>query len=313
MRIAYLGYDQSCLKSLSYLSSKEHEVVYFLKEKTQNHHFLNFDKANIFSQKLMIPYDVRERTSTHQKEFSRIVTNYNLLKKSIASDLPVSQAGSANNAGNIANVFELATVIDIQFDANQKKIIIELEKKGVEVFDLLVTESHPLLTDFFTHKKIQVFKTAAKADYTWTSVSFEIEYLKPVTEFSKAPPFFAVLDSARKTIIDNWLYCELSDQKINIWNFQPTNQLHNPQFQDFYIDRLRQSVTQILPFLHLKNYESTHFSSAAHLSYEPRLKLNSSLIVPNFDFWSENQVTEFLGKHMHQIFKKLKKHPEASL
>ncbi len=313
MRIAYLGYDRSCLKSVSYLSSENNEVVYFLKEKSQNHAFINFDKANIFSNKLMIPHDVGRRTSMHQNEFSRLEINYNLLKQNIASNLIAAQTGAADSAEQKTNVVDLAAVIDIQFDANQKKIIIELEKKGVEIFDLLLTESHPLLTDSLANRKIHVFRSTSTVDYTWTSISFEYEYLKPVAPFFETPPFFAVLDSARKTIIDNWLYCSLSGQKINIWNFQPTNQLHNPQFQDFYINRLRESVAKAMPFIHLKNYVSSQFSSVAHLSSSPKLKLNSTLAVPNFDFWSENQVTEFLRKHMLSKIKKVKAQPEASL
>lgn len=312
MRIAYLGFDQSSFKTFTYLSAGGNDVVYFLKQKNQNHHFSNFDKTDIYSNKLMIPFDIRQRTNAHKHEFSDLEENYNILKQKISTNIKTEKALTITSDKKV-NALDLSDVIDIQHDANQKKIVIELEKSGAEIFDILLTEAHPLVTAFFETRKIQIFKARPAVENTWTAVNFEYEFLKPILATFKKAPFFTVLDPSRASIIDNWLYCNFLNNNLQIWSFQPTNQLHNPEFQDFYIDRLRLAVAKVFPFLHLNSFVSSQFSSIVPFQFIPSLKMNLGLTVPNFDYWSEVQIAEFFQKYMLKINKKVKKIPEASL
>ncbi len=321
MKIAYLGYDRSCLRTFSTLNSistDNQDIIYFLKEKNQDHQFKVFEKTNLLSNQLMISYDTEKRTQAQKNEFVLFENNYKTLQQQIgAKSLDSKDSKTLDVSASFpeeAKILDLSEIVDIQFDSSRKKIVIELDKKGIESFDILLTESHSLLANFFEQKKIRIFSKVPAINYTWSSFQFEFEVRKPISAVQTGQPFFVITDSTRDSIIDNWFYCQLKDSMIQIWSFQPTNQIYNPEFENFYIDRIRQAVSSALPFLLLKNYLKSQFSTVSMIAEEKMAKpiLGSSVVVQNFSFWNDYQMEIYLQRKLYKIVNKIKKNNEAN-
>ncbi len=313
MRIAYFGYDRSCLKTWNELSRQGFEVVYFLKEAQQDLKFSTFNQTFIFSNELMIPYKDHDRTTEQRRQFANIEKNFlNLQQRICAREVSGSDDQSPENLKQ-PTVLPLTEIMDLHYDAKKKKIVVEIERKGIEAFEFVLTESHPLISIYFETKKIQMFKTSLHADYIWSSIRFEYEPLKPIAIFQHDSPFFLVLDPARNSIIDNWFYCVLKKGLLELWTFQPFNQINNPEFQNFYIDRVRAAVAKRLSFLQLKNYLNTELSTVGSSAVQQQLLLPSALVMPNVSFWNGLQIENFLKSYFHKITRKVKKNNEASL
>ena len=203
-------------------------------------------------------------------------------------------------------------VQDIQVDAKNKKIFIEIEKKGVEAFDYLFIEAHPL-SAILNEKKIKLFPNNFKLNYAWMGVAFEIDFLKPIEDFKSERTFFIVLDSLRNSIIDNWFFCHFTDRQLNVWGFLPLHQVNNPEFKNFYVDRIREFVAKKFEFIHLKNYINSYLSTAGADSKSTSLRYRPAQAVPNFMFWSTQQVTKYFENEFSKKMKSFKKDLEVSV
>lgn len=312
MKIAYFGYDRSCLKTWNELSRQGFEVVYFLKQDQQDLKFPAFDKTFILSNELMIPYRDQDRTVEQKRQFASIEKNYlNLQQRICAQNISQTNDQLFENLKQ-PTVLPLTEIMDLHYDAKKKKIVAEIQRKGIEAFEFVLTESHPLVSIYFDTKKIKMFKATKQTDYIWSSICFEYEPLKPISVLQQDSPFFLVLDPARNSIIDNWFYCVLKKEVLELWTFQPFNQINNPEFQNFYIDRVRAAVAKRLSFLHLKNYLSTELSTVGSSEMQQQLLVPSVLVMPNVSFWNGLQIENFLKSYLHKITRKVRKNNEAS-
>lgn len=333
MKIAYIGYDRSCLKAAKILSELGCSVIYFLTRPEQDLNFAPFDTAFIFSDQLMIPPLRERRTTAQQLEFASIEKNYKILQQNMCtaaggftvekmSEITTEITNETPNktisdSAHKTSIQPLSDIMDIHYDSKKKTIIIELEKKGVENFDLVLTESHPLVSTFFDQKKIKMFKVNHKPsgnlNYIWTSTAFEFEVAKPVLPFQQDEAFFLVLDPARQSIIDNWFYCRMKQESLAFWTFQPIHQVNNPEFKNFYIDRIRGAISEHFPFLYLKNYIQSEVSTVASSKVKTGIVLPATLEVPNFSFWNAAHIEKFLQDNLSKVIRRSKKNNEVSI
>lgn len=311
MKIAYIGYDLSCLKAAGAWAgqpAESNEFVFFLKEKKQDFQFNSIFKSDIYVDQLMISGDQARRNLQAEQKFLSIQKQFNKLAEviSVAKEkVELKAEKEIIKSGNqkATSVLDLKNIHDIQYDSRRKKIILEIEKQGVEEFDLLLVEGHPILADYFEEKKIKIFKDVVSTNYAWSAVKFEIDYLMPVEPFQTPRAFFLVLDSARESFIDNWVFCHIQKDQFTVWNFQPSHQIGNTEFANFYTDRLKQSLSARFKFIYFKNYLNTFHSSVGAHQKPLSAHFPQAISVPNFQFSSGAQVKEYFEQ---KIIKKLK-------
>ncbi len=312
MKIAYLGFDLGCLKTDSAIRQQSAEVVYFLKEKKQAFAGPSVFETDIYVDHLMISGDLKKRSPQGEQKFQAIKKQFNKIADVISIESQVSTLPEETATANVESikapsVFNLNLIRDIQFDSRKKKIILEIEKQGVEEFDLLLAEAHPFLADFFEDRKIKFFKDSVSITYVWSAVNFEIDYLKPIEPFRNSRSFFLILDSSRETVIDNWMYCCLDKNHLSVWSFLPSHQVGNTEYLNFYIDRIRQSLSEKFRFLYLKNYQNSTSSSVGALQSSVRTRIPQAFTVPNFHFSSGPQIQSYFEQKIGKKIKAIRK------
>ena len=291
MKIAYVGYDLSCQKANYYFNQTGCEVVYFLKEKMQDFNYPAFSDLDILIDHVTVPGNLKLRSSAHKQALKIVKEQYLELKQSLS---PWAVKESTSNTVAAAKIVDLNLLQDIQYDGKQKKVFIEIEKKGVETFDYVFIEAHPLVAQALFEKKIKVFRSPLEVQYIWSSISFAVDYVKPIEPLQQRRTFFVVQDPLRKSLIDNWFLCDFQkDNMLHIWGYMPFRQIANPQFKKFYIDRMKTFIVDKFKFIHLKDFLNAQLSSVGTSDESVSMAFKQTLSVPNFMFWSESQVNNF--------------------
>lgn len=304
MKIAYIGYDLSCHKASCFFEQAGCEVVYFLKQKTQSFKFPAFDDLDILIDHLTVPGQRNMRSAAHERAFRVVKDEYLELKQNLSPSAPREPVTYSEPN---AKIVDLSLLHDIQYDGKQKKIFIELEKKGVETFDYVFVEAHPLVAEALLEKQIKVFRQPQEVQYIWSSVSFEIDYLTPIEPLRNGKTFFVVQDPLRKSLIDNWFLCDFqSSSKLHVWGYMPYRQIANPEFRNFYIERVRKLIADKFNFIHLKENLTSQLSTVGALEDSVSMALKQTDSVPNFMFWSQAQVNYFLEQNFTKKIKMLK-------
>ena len=316
MKIAYIGYDLSSCQTAATLIDG-HEVQYFIKEKNQNLNFSAFTTIDILTTKILIPAFEKQRTAAHISEFKQIESNYNLLKKILTPAIDCKSVTPKGDGSIVAdaqkNVLDLSSIVDIQYDNKSKRINIEIENKGLETFDILFTEAHPLICDYLETKKMRLIKNKVLLKYVWKSFVFTYEFLKPIDMLKVRKEFFLVLDSSRDSLIDNWFYCILEPERIQVCTFQPFHQINNPEFFNFYVERIRQSLVNHFPFIQIKNFSHSQLATVGSSLVDISTLMPQSLIVPNFYFWKKEHIHDYLSMRLVKLTRKIKVNAKAAL
>ena len=304
MKIAYIGYDLSCTKSTRYFQQQGYEVTYFLKEKKQNFNFKPFSAIDLFIDHVMIPGRSDQRTARQKQLFKKVTNEFTELKVSLnpfqSVPLEISPDWPA------APVYDLTLLKDIQHDGKQKKLFFEVEKKGVESFDFLFIEAHPFVAEVLTEKKIKAFRKNLETEYSWTSLRFEIGYVKPIDPFYDEKMFFVVQDPRRKSLVDNWFFCHFQENVLEVWGFIPYLQVANPGFKKFYTERVRSFISEKFKFIYLKEFIRSDNCTVGALDQSVPMVLPQTQSAPNFTYWSTAQVTSFWETHFTKKLKTFK-------
>ncbi len=314
MKIAYIAYDRTCLKSYPYFAAHGHEVQYFLTQELDSFTELAFSEIDILVDGLLIPAAKYQRTEQQKKKYNEIATSYLELRSLIANTESISASGkSTGTSEGMPAVFNVNQINDVQIDPKQRKVFLELTKKGVESFDHLVIEGHPFVSDNLVDKKINIAKSNDSLKYVWSSLSFDIEFLQPLTPFTSSFSFFMVQDSTRKNVVDNWLLCQMKGDQIAIWTFLPIHQIKNPEFQKFYIERLKTAVGKKLDFLLFKKFRDFYFSTVGASASIVASMRGPLVTVPNFMYWGQAEVIKYIDGTLTKKLKVLQQQAEAKI
>jgi hypothetical protein len=309
MKIAYIGYDLSSVKTQEFFNSKELEVTYFLVHPKTTPQHATFRKTNLLVDQIMIPAEHNLQTVAHKNSFHKIKKNYKIIENEISGDASVVEKGQDRKFDEKGNsVQELKNIIDIQYNTKAKKILIEIEKSGVEEYDFILTEPHALISSELKKRNIQLFKKSLQSNSVWSSFHFQVEYKKSINFLIPGASFFMVMDSERDSVNDNWFHCVLINNKLQVSSFQPYSQMMNPEFQTFAAARIQKQITERLHFIQIVKFEETSLSTIAANYRSSQLDMKPSAAVPNFAFWNYEQINLFLDK---QIIRKINKVQQA--
>lgn len=308
MKIAYIGYDLSCLRVNHFFHSKNDQVTFFLVKPDLNQITSSFDETKIFVNHVMMSNDSYQQTEIQKKIFQNIKKNFHEFQSLLSTnENQVERNLTAEATDMVApqNIQPIERIIDIHFNSKTKKNAIELENHGVEEFDFVLSEQNDLISLELEKKNIFLFDKELKTDLIWTTFSYQLQYLDKIKPFVQTRSFFLVLDSDRDSLVDNWLHCSLEGDVLKISSFQPYNQLMNPEFQRFTSDRMRQQVLEKLEIISIKAQVDVTFSTVSCEYLKSHCKMKSHFPVPNFLFWSEDQMNTFLDKNIYKRMSKI--------
>jgi hypothetical protein len=254
----------------------------------------------------MISANPAQRTAVQNFGFEKIKKNYLALESQMATHLKatVLSAEDLEKKQTDAHIADLQTIIDIQYDSKNKKVLIEIEKHGVEEFNFLLTEQHVLLSLALEKKNIHLFGKHMKTPYVWTTFNYDVAYAPQVQFQVSNSSFFMVFDSDREFTTDNWVHCLLTNKTLQVSSFQPYSQLMNPGFEKFASERIQQQINAQVGFIQIKQLKDITVSTVAATYETSYLQLKAAALIPNFSFWTDGQIDAFLHT---QTLKKMSK------
>ncbi|MBC7465365.1 MAG: hypothetical protein H7256_05180 [Bdellovibrio sp.] len=305
MKVAYIGYDLSGVRTNSFFAGKNIQVTYFLRHSSVNPSYKPLNQTPILTDDLMISTEPSDRTVVENYYFDKIKNNYKFLESEIGSNAAVIESGAAEKAqANSSVVQSLQSIIDIQYDSKNKKVLIEIEKHGVEEFDFFLTEQHALLSLELEKKNIHLFSKKMKTPFVWTTFNYKVEYAKQIQFQMANSSFFIVIDSDREFTTDNWMHSQLQNDQLHVSSFQPYTQLMNPAFQKFASERIQDQLADKLKFIQIKSLEGVTLSTVDSGYKNASTLMKASTAIPNFSFWTDAQIEAYMQAH---IIKKINK------
>lgn len=307
MKVAYIGKDLSCIRSFSFFQSKNIEVTYFLSQGDVTPTYRPFNQTDILVEGLMIDPDANNQTQAQKFFFEKFKSDYQALESELGSEAIRNQEyveGTSAKSTAAPVISDLNTIIDIQYDSKNKKVLIEVEKVGVEEFNFILLEQHILISLELEKKNIHLVSKNLKTNSVWMSFNFAVDYVQAIKNKTLNSSFFMVLDSERESIIDNWLHCQLVENELRVSSFQPYTQLMNPAFQKFASDRIRTQISKKIEFLKVKELKDISLTTVGANHLKSFISIKSSAPVPNFSFWTDEQINSYLKKN---ILKKINK------
>lgn len=308
IKIAYIGYDQSAFLAYPGLSDTTEQVQFFLIHPEQNNNFTDFDSIDIFVNHVMIPANTTERTAEHSRQFAKVKENYQELHRWICSFKFADETAETKKEKLITtesnlkdNIINASQIVDIRSDERQKKCFIEIKQKGLKEFDFIIIEDHDLVLQFFQGKNINYFNKMSSQSRTWVGYKYKMTNLSSPEAFKKPMDCFAVDESGMDSIVDNFSLVHLSQHELIVWQWLPTYQIDNPQFDRFILDRIQILVAKKFPFLNLKAEEPIKIKTTVNCEHKPKKYLDSTFLsVPNFSFWKSKTVADYLKKRINR-------------
>lgn len=303
MKIAYLGYDLSSVRTDAFFKSKDLQVSYFLTYPHASPSYLPFGQTGLLTEKIMIDAISNDRTSAQASYFDKLKKQHAFLQNELAC-AEVKSVEFPASSENPSVINDMQTIIDIQYESKSKKVLIEIEKHGVEEFDFIISEQHILISLELEKRNIFLFNKSLKTPLVWTTFSFRLNYADGINYEMKNSSFFLILDPDRESVSDNWFHCQMVGKRLYVSTLLPYTQVMNPSFQKFSAERIQQQLREKIQFVVVSELESVTLSTVAADYKSNLLRIKAAGVVPNFSFWTDAQINSYLQK---QTLKKINK------
>lgn len=306
MKIAYIGYDQSSYLASEFLHTLSDHVQFYLIHPEQNNNFKNFSEIDIHVNHVMIPAQAEMRTAEQKKQFEAIKNNYNTLYRWICDYKPAGHSTFtlSDVSREKSNTTNARDIVDVRVDDRQKKCFVEVKQKGLEEYDLILTEDHNLISHFFQEKSIKYFRKLSNQKRSWVGYTFAIQYVSPKKPIANPIDFFLVNQSMHDSIVDNFYLIRLSASQINVWQWLPAHQLDNPQFDKFIIEKIRSLVAKKISFISLNSTEPVKIKTTVNAESDQKIFLDGLFLsIPNFTFWDHEHIADYLKKRLDKKVK----------
>lgn len=311
IKIAYIGYDRSSLLAFEYLGTITPDIDFYIVEAKQDPSFKNFKQYNLLVDHLMIQAKESERTTQHKEVFKKIKFNYNKFQEFLGLKLgPMSEITLSETKSVEPQIRSTSDIIDIKVDDKSKKIFIEIKQKGLEAYDLLIVENHNLIEQEFYARSIKYFKKLSVQANTWVGYEYEVEYNRPLQPSKESKEFWLVSEPENTSLIDNWFLIRLMENKIIVWQWVPTAQLDNPQFEEFMNERTQEIVRKKIHFISIVKIKRQIKTTVTFNEFKKEHMDQNLLSVPNFSFWPKEHINNYLK---NRLYKKIRSYEKDQL
>lgn len=312
VRVAFLGYDMSALRTSNALFEYFDNIDYYLINRNQKSLSTDFFQIPVLTDSYCIPAQEKERTNVQKTVADSILRSYKELSAEILGEVLARKSSlnpleNASQNGKIG-LFDLSEVKDIFF--NEKTLEFNFEKKSASLssYHFLILEDSPLITDVFLESP-RILRQKPEKSHVWLKLEFKYELTKPRDQFYQSSNLFLVHDKDYDSVIDNWYYIQLLSDKICVQQWIPYHQQKNTEFINFISNRTKNKIQERLEFIHLKNLDKQSVNSTAGYTLKKAelVQKKNSAVLPSFHFWTDIEMKTFIEKEVENKVKKIKK------
>lgn len=304
MKLAYFGYDKTALKVQLVLEQYFTGIDYYLVKSSldgnsaNNTSHLDLLNIPIMTSNVCIPSDEVLRTTQHKLILHQIKNEYNFFKKNIFTEFAVNNEELTGTKRCTKKQFNLADITSVIFNKKTNKHGIQIEEKNqvqkIMEYDYLIMEGHQLVCDYFQDKKQNIISRFQTQSYVILSLEFLIEY--KLHKQYVHHDFIFIDNILLRTIFDNWYFCSLSQNKINVALYIPSGQDMSEEFLDFISQRTYKLLSDSLEAFAIGELVR-HEILPSNGFIIKGLKINNrenAAVFPSFTFWSQNKVNDYI-------------------
>lgn len=310
MKAAYLAYDSNSLATLSVLSNYFEKIDFYLFDKTRKEHILDFKQIPILVDHVVIPAFSELRTETHKNIFKSIQDEFQFYKNELSIDYrQVASTYTEVQKTCKTEIASISTVKDIVYNSKTSDVLIEKDKVGISEYKYLFVEDHQIVSENFNRFTKNIFSTTPQNSHVWFTLEYDYELKKPRENHLDIKNFILIKDRLNHSVLDNWYFVRTFENKITVQQWVPFNQFKNSDFQKFMIDRVEKLLKEKLDLIQITKFNQFYVNATPGFSAKKTSLKNKKLscLMPSFNFWSKDEINNYLYIKLDAKMKELNK------
>jgi hypothetical protein len=316
MKAAYLAHDKNSLASISVLANYFEQIDFYLVDPERKPEHVDLNEVSLLTEHLMIPAEEDLRTQAHVKALKFLQNEWQEFRAELhLEQRKVFSTSTEEPKTCRTEIHPLALVKDVVISPKTNEIFIEREKTGITTYDFLFTEDHQIMAENYAGFAKHVFRSAPQNSHIWLTVEFSYELKKPRDGFLGERKFIFVKDRLNRSILDNWYFIRLKQDRIAVQQWVPFNQYKNSDFQKFIIERIEKILKEKLDLIQINEFKELYIDSTPGFEMrEPKLKNTKiSSLVPSFHFLSQDAINRQLYNRLDAKMKELHRLRQAQV
>lgn len=296
MKLAYLGYDKTVLKTHPVLEQYFDAIDSYLVNIDSEASSLDLLSLPILANNVCIPMDETLQTVQHKLVLREIRNEYIYLKKNVLLDYKSTNGEFLGTLKkSLKKQLNLKDIVSIKFDRRLKKHFVQTKDNEVTEYDYLIVQGHQLVTDLICDIKQNIMSCPQIQSYVVLNLEFSVQYNLHQHHLHHE---FVLIDNIRlKTIFDNWYICSRSQNTLTACLLIPFSNYNLTEFLDFITNRIHNILSESFESFKVGELLSRRVSASdGFVSKSAKLKyLKSSTVFPSFDYWPQHKVNDYIN------------------
>lgn len=294
MRLAYIGFDKTVLKTNTVLSQHFLEIDYYVMNENQESNSLNFFSLPIVANNVSIPTDESLYTVQHKSVLYKIKNELALLKKNIFSDYRLTGDEITGIRQSHNQQFSFDQIESLVF--NKKKKLYQLQHlgRGLLEYDYVILQGHQLVSDQLQLIKQNIVQRPQQQSFLMLNLECAVRYkLHPA---HLRHDFIYIDNTNFNSVFDNWYICSYSGNRLSVSLIIPYVNHSSPELQEFVAERTLQILREALSAFEFGAVLSRRISCLDGFVTQ-KFELNypkTSSVFPSFDYWTQNKINNYI-------------------
>lgn len=294
MKLAYIGYDRTSLKTNTVLE-QHFEFIdnYLIKEDLESNN-LNFFSLPIMANNVCIPIDESHYTVRHKSVLFKIKNEFTMLKKNLFADYRLTGDEITGTRKSVKQQFSFDEIESLFFINKTKKYLLQMKGQEPIEYDYLIVQGHQLVTDRLQLLKQNVMRKPQSQSFMVLNLEFTAQYR--LHDQHLRHDFIYIDNTNYNTVFDNWYICSYSGNRLLVSLIVPSANYRSEELMEFLAARTRAALSESLKAFEFGPLQNRWISCADGFVTQ-KLKLNNlafASVFPSFDYWTQNKINNYI-------------------
>lgn len=294
MRLAYLGYDKTSLKTNTVLEQHFEAIDNYLVNDNLEANNLNFFNLPIMANNVCIPIDESLYTVQHKSVLYKIKNEFTMLKKNLFADYRLTGDEITGTRKSVKQQFSFDEIESLFFIKKKNKYLLQMKGKEPIEYDYLIVQGHQLVTERLQLLQQNIMRKPQKQSFLILNLEFTAKYR--LHEQHLRHDFIYIENTNYNTVFDNWYICSYSGNRLLVSLIVPSANYRSEELMDFLAARARGALSESLKPFEIGQLQNRWISCADGFVTQ-RVKLNNlsfASVFPSFDYWTQNKINNYI-------------------
>lgn len=294
MRLAYIGYDRTALKTNTVLEQHFDIIDNYLINDSLESNNLNFFGLPIMADNVCIPIDESLYTAQHKSVLFKIKNEFTMLKKNLFAEYRLTGDEITGTRKSTKQQFSFDEIENLFFIKKKNKYLLQRKGKEPIEYDYLIVQGHQLVTDRLQLLKQNVMSKPQRQSFLILNLEFSAKYR--LHDQHLRHDFIYIDNTNYNTVFDNWYICSYSSNRLLVSLFAPSANYRSEELMEFLAARARTALSESLTAFEFGPLQNRWISCADGFVTQ-KLKLNNpnyASVFPSFDYWTQNKINNYI-------------------